>query len=80
MKTHINQLENKIKILECRQIANDIIINGVPEHKAENRTQLIQQNDKELNLKINESIKSFKVEILNFHMSLSDQQASNIKI
>jgi hypothetical protein len=56
LKTHINQLENKIEILERRQIANDIIIDGVPERISENCTQLIQQIGKELNLKINESM------------------------
>lgn len=56
LKTYINQQENKIEILECCQIANDVIINGVPEHKTENHTQLIQKIGKELNLKINKSM------------------------
>lgn len=56
LKTHISQLENKIEAIERRQIANDIVIDGVPENKNENCTILIQNIGKELNVKISDSM------------------------
>lgn len=56
LKTHIMQLENKIERMEHHQISNDIIIDGIPENKTEDCTQLVQQICKKLNLNINESM------------------------
>jgi len=56
LKTQIILLENKIESIERRQIANDIIIDGVPENKSENCSSLIQKIGKELNLNINTTI------------------------
>lgn len=56
LKTQIIQLENKIESIERRQIANDIIIDGVPENKTENCPLLIQNIGKGLILNINTSM------------------------
>ncbi|KAF0752799.1 Uncharacterized protein FWK35_00012261 [Aphis craccivora] len=56
LKTHIIQLENKIELMERRQISNDIIIDGIPENKTEDCTNLVQQICKELNSNINVSM------------------------
>jgi len=42
--------------MECRQISNDIIIDGIPENKTEDCRQLVQQICKELNSNINVSM------------------------
>lgn len=56
LKNHISQLEIKIETIERRQIANDIIIDGVPENKNENCVILIQNIGKELNINISDSM------------------------
>jgi len=56
LKTHVIQLENKIESMERRQISNDIIIDGIPENKTEDCTQLVHQICKELNSNINVSM------------------------
>jgi len=56
LKTHVIQLENKIEFMERRQISNDIIIDGIPENKTEDCTQLVHQICKELNSNINVSM------------------------
>lgn len=56
LKTHIIQLENKIELMERRQISNDIIIDGIPENKTEDCTKLVHQICKELNPNINVSM------------------------
>lgn len=56
LKTNIIQLENKIELMERRQISNDIIIDGIPENKTEDCSQLVQQICKELNTNINVSM------------------------
>lgn len=43
LKSQINQLENKIEIMERRLIANDVVIDGIPENKLENCAELVQQ-------------------------------------
>jgi len=49
-------LEKQIESIERRQIANDIIIDGVPENKYENCSILIKNIGKQLNVNINDSM------------------------
>jgi len=56
LKTHISQLEKQIESIERRQIANDIIIDGVPENKNENCAILIKNIGKQLSVNINDSM------------------------
>ncbi|XP_016656322.1 uncharacterized protein LOC107882464 [Acyrthosiphon pisum] len=52
MKTQINTLENKIEFLERRLIANEIVIDGVPENKLENCYEIMKTIGTQLNVKI----------------------------
>lgn len=52
MKTQINTLENKIEILERRLIANEIVIDGVPENNLENCYEIMKTIGTQLNVKI----------------------------